>query len=98
MVYNNFVFAKQYNIIIFLDDKVEQSYGSLKESYAEFNQAMENENDKGEDDPFDKYSATEIQELCKQWKEAYRVAVGVSWGDLPFDKQQLWRKHGCDGV
>lgn len=34
--------------------------------------------------------------LCTEWKEKYNVAIGVSWGDLPYELQQKWLAYSCD--
>lgn len=38
----------------------------------------------------------EAEDKCQEWKEKYQVAVGVSWGNLPYDLQQQWLTYSCD--
>lgn len=33
---------------------------------------------------------------CYEWKDAYSVLVGVSWGKLPFELQQKWELYNCN--
>lgn len=41
-------------------------------------------------------SDTEATQICSEWKDTYKVIVGVSWGDLPYDLQQKWVEYSCD--
>lgn len=38
----------------------------------------------------------EATKICTEWKDTYKVIVGVSWGDLPYDLQQKWVEYSCD--
>jgi hypothetical protein len=38
----------------------------------------------------------EAMKTCTEWKTKYNVAIGVSWGDLPYDLQQKWLEYSCD--
>ena len=40
--------------------------------------------------------AAAIIKQCKEWHKGYNVVVGVSWGDLPYNLQDLWLQNGCD--
>jgi hypothetical protein len=33
---------------------------------------------------------------CRQWKSQYKVVPGVSWGELPHDMQEEWKRVNCD--
>lgn len=41
-------------------------------------------------------SDAEATKTCTEWKEKYSVAVGISWGNLPYDLQQKWLHYSCD--
>jgi len=51
---------------------------------------------KGGDTSSSLLSDAEAIKLCKEWKVKYSVAVGISWGNLPYDLQQRWLKTKCD--
>jgi hypothetical protein len=42
-------------------------------------------------------SSEEAAKLCGEWKTAYEVVTGVSWGSLPYDLQLKWKAYNCDG-
>jgi hypothetical protein len=39
---------------------------------------------------------SEALKICGEWRDTYHVAIGHSWGDLPFDLQQKWLEYSCD--
>lgn len=38
----------------------------------------------------------EAEKVCNEWKAKYKVSIGVSWGELPYDLQQKWVEYSCD--
>jgi len=51
---------------------------------------------KDDDTKHETMTDAEALKACTEWKEKYSVAVGVSWGSLPFDLQQRWVHASCD--
>jgi hypothetical protein len=41
-------------------------------------------------------TADEKKIECSKLKEEYHVVIGVSWGNLPYNLQDYWRKLICD--
>jgi hypothetical protein len=41
---------------------------------------------------------SKVAELCQEWKFAYDVLPGVSWGNLPDDHQRRWKEYDCDKI
>mmetsp|Transcript_12332 Transcript_12332/g.16946 ORF Transcript_12332/g.16946 Transcript_12332/m.16946 type:complete len:250 (-) Transcript_12332:42-791(-) len=38
----------------------------------------------------------DAEKVCNEWKIKYKVAIGISWGELPYDLQQKWLEYSCD--
>eukprot|EP01039_Chlorochromonas_danica_P001525 gene1525-1663_t len=82
-----------------LADVIDDVYGrSEKEEKEDFLLEEEGQEVKGSEEEKEilAVSDAEAVELCSDWKEKYKVVVGVSWGDLPYDLQQRWIAYSCD--
>lgn len=92
-----FELAEEYEDPEKLADVIDDVYGrSEKEEKEDFLEEGEEAQGSEEEKEILAVSDAEAVELCSDWKEKYKVVVGVSWGDLPFDLQQRWIAYSCD--
>lgn len=89
----DFALEKSYNDNEKLTDLIDDIFG--KDSVEEGVDLL-NDYDKKEKKKESSVTDAEAEKICNEWKEKYKVAIGVSWGELPYDLQQKWLEYSCD--
>lgn len=86
----NFVMESEFEDAEKLADIIDDIFGKGEgDKYAEGAEMVEAEQEIT-------LSDAEATKICTEWKDTYKVIVGVSWGDLPYDLQQKWVEYSCD--
>jgi len=92
-----FYMKVQYNDPESLADAVDDIFSKVAEDDKYLEKVSEKDDDEEAKDS-SKITLTDAEagKICSEWKQKYNVAVGASWGDLPYDLQQKWLSYSCD--
>lgn len=94
----DFSFEEEYTDPESLADKIDDIFNKLPEDdKTTLDKGFNGNNDKSEEKESSTFiTDAEAEKTCLEWREKYKVIIGVSWGDLPFDLQQKWLEYSCD--
>jgi len=88
----DFPLEKTYNDNEKLADLIDDIFGKESgEEDIDFLSAYEKKDKKRES-----ITDADAEKVCNEWKIKYKVAIGISWGELPYDLQQKWLDYSCD--
>ena len=88
----DFPMDKTYNDNEKLADLIDDVFGKESgEESLDFSSSYQKKDKKKES-----ITDAEAEKVCNEWKIKYKVKIGVSWGELPYDLQQKWVEYSCD--
>ncbi len=91
----NFIMDSQYQDAEKLADVIDDVFGKVGDDKS-FKVDFMNEYIQEEKEEAVALTDAEAIKVCTEWKDTYKVAIGISWGDLPYDLQQKWLEYSCD--
>lgn len=91
----NFALDPQYTDAEKLADVIDDIFGKGAEDKS-FKEDFMSEYMESEKEPSVSLTDAEALKICGEWRDTYKVAIGHSWGDLPYDLQQKWLEYSCD--
>uniref|UniRef100_A0A7S3NPI7 Uncharacterized protein n=1 Tax=Aureoumbra lagunensis TaxID=44058 RepID=A0A7S3NPI7_9STRA len=85
------------------DDDIFEGHAKFDDRYGALgdipNEGFEEQSHLGDDvfgEQADLPSTEERSATCREWRSTYGVSPGVSWGQLPLELQNKWRRYDCD--
>eukprot|EP01034_Spumella_vulgaris_P022703 gene22703-28856_t len=91
----NFPLDPQYTDAEKLADVIDDVFGKVGEEKS-FKEDFMNEYMENEKEATVSLTDAEALKICGEWRDTYKVSIGHSWGDLPYDLQQKWLEYSCD--